>query len=175
MIIAGVGVGGTAWVTATLTANVMKFKPKMILGYPGAVTANMAIARGEGEARALGLDSPGQMQSIHDGDLVPLWVYLDKRDPEFPNVPTVGELGYPELAVLASHRVVAAPPGVPKDRLKKLRKAFAETFEDPEVIGAFKKMKAKPLLAVGEKWTPMLNGLFGLMEKYSSLFEKAMP
>jgi len=175
VIISEVGVGGTAWVTATLTANVMKFKPKMILGYPGAPAANMAIVRGEGEARALGMDSPGQMRSIHEGDLVPLWVYLDKRDPEFPNVPTVGELGYPELAVLASHRVVAAPPGVPKDRLKKLREAFADTFNDPEVLRAFKKMKAKPLPVIGDRWTPMLNSLFGLMEKYSSVFVEAMP
>jgi tripartite-type tricarboxylate transporter receptor subunit TctC len=77
--------------------------------------------------------------------------------------------------VLASHRVVAAPPGVPKDRLRKLRKAFAETFNDPEVISAFKKMKAKPLPAIGDQWTPMLNSLFDLMEKYSNVFVEAMP
>ena len=106
VLLTGTGVGATGWITNLLTANVMKFKPRFILGYPGAPAANMGIVRGEGDARALGLDSPGQMRFIEDGDMRALWVYLDKRDHRYPNVPTVGELGFPQLSVLASHRVV---------------------------------------------------------------------
>ncbi|MFQ5852432.1 MAG: Bug family tripartite tricarboxylate transporter substrate binding protein [Candidatus Binatia bacterium] len=175
VLVADVGVGGTAWVTAVLTANVMNFKPKFILGYRGAPAANMGIVRGEGEARALGLDSPGQMRFIREGDLIPLWVYLEKRDPEFPNVPTVGELGYPELTMLASNRVVAAPPGVPKDRLEVLRKAFAEAIKNPEVLKSFEKMKAKPSPVIGEEWVSMLKNMFNLMEKHSNVFVEALP
>ena len=33
------------------------------------------------------------------------------------------------------------PPGVPKDRVEILRKAFKETFEDPEFLAEAKKTK----------------------------------
>ena len=59
------GYGTTGWTNAALTAATMKFKSKFIMGYGGAPASNMAIVRGEGHARALGLDSPGQMAYIN--------------------------------------------------------------------------------------------------------------
>lgn len=175
ILIADVGVGATSWVTAVLTAHILNFKAKFILGYPSAPAATMATVKGEGEARALGMDAAGQMQFVHAGKMIPLWVYLDQRDPEFPNVPTVGELGHPELAVLASHRVVAAPPGMPVDRLETLRQAFSDATRDPEVEKAFQKMGAKMTPVIGKQWESILAQLFDLMERYSSLFREAMP
>ena len=174
ILITGTGVGGTAWVTEALRARVMGFKEKFILGYPGAPASNMAITRGEGHGRALGLDSPGQMAFVKDGSMRPLWVYLDKRSPEYPDVPTVGELGFPSLKVLAAHRVVAAPPGVPKDRLAKLQKAFVAATEDPEVRQNFKKMKAEMEPIVGEAWDKELAEFFDLIQKNSEVFKHAL-
>lgn len=170
VLVTGTGVGATGWVTNFLSANVMKFNAKYILGYPGAVAANMGVVRGEGHGRALGLDSPGQMRFVEDGDMRPLWVYLDQRDPRYPDVPTVGELGYPQLSVLASHRVVTAPPGVPKDRLAILQRAFDTALKDPEVLDRFKKMKAKVEPVVGQEWVTMLNGFYDLIEEYGDEF-----
>ena len=133
-----------------------------------------AIIRGEGHGRPLGLDSPGQMAFVHDGSMRATWVYLDKRDPDFPDVPTVGELGYPGLSVLASHRVVAAPPGMPKDRLAILQKAFEAATKDPDVLLRFKKMKAQIDPVVGEDWTNMLNNFYGLIEDNGDVFKKAL-
>ncbi|MDE0034550.1 MAG: tripartite tricarboxylate transporter substrate binding protein [Deltaproteobacteria bacterium] len=174
VLVTGSGVGGTEWVTSTLTGRVMKFNIKQILGFPSAPAANMAIVRGEGHARGLGLDSPGQMAFVHDGTMRPMWVYLDKRDPDFPNVPTVGELGYPGLSVLASHRVVAAPPGMPKDRLALLQKAFDAATRDPEVLERFKKMKARIEPVVGEDWNNMLGDFYGLIQEHGDVFKAAL-
>lgn len=174
VLIADVGVGGTAWVTETLTASTMGFTPKFILGYGGAPAANMGIVRGEGEARALGLDSPGQMRFIHDGQMRPLWVYLPERDPRYPDVPTVKELGYNVLTPLASHRVVAGPPGVPSDRFAVLQKAFIRAMRDPETLQAFEKMRAKTSLVTGPDWNKMLDSLFTLMQQNRTVFEKFM-
>ena len=173
-LLTGTGVGGTAWVTAALTASVLKFNHKFILGYRSAPEANMGIVRGEGHARGLGLDSPGQMQFVHDGHLRPLWVYLEKRSPAFPDVPTIGELGHPELTVLASHRVVTAPPGMPKDRLEILQKAFDAATKDPDVLDRFAKMKAKIEPVVGKDWEDMLNGFYGLIEDNGEVFKKSL-
>ncbi len=174
VLLTGTGVGGTAWVTAALTASVLKFNHRFILGYGSAPQANMGIVRGEGHARGLGLDSPGQMQFVHDGHLRPLWVYLEKRAPEFPDVPTIGELGHPELTVLASHRVVTAPPGMPKDRLEILQKAFDAATKDPDVLDRFAKMKAKIEPVVGKDWEKMLNGFYGLIEDNGEVFKKSL-
>lgn len=173
-LMTGTGVGATGWVTNFLTANAMGIKAKYILGYPGAPAANQGIVQGEGHGRALGLDSPGQMRFVEDGDMRPLWVYLDKRDPRYPNVPTVGELGHPELSVLASHRVVTAPPGMPKDRLAKLRKAFGASLKDPQVISRFKKMRARIEPVVGKDWDDMLHGFYGLIRRYEVPFQAAL-
>ena len=174
VLLTGTGVGGTAWVTAALTASVLKFNHRFILGYGSAPQANMGIVRGEGHARGLGLDSPGQMQFVHDGHLRPLWVYLEKRAPEFPDVPTIGELGHPELTVLASHRVVTAPPGMPKDRLEILQKAFDAATKDPDVLERFAKMKAKIEPVVGKDWENMLNGFYSLIEDNGETFKKSL-
>lgn len=64
------------------------------------------------------------------GDKVRTLVTLaDKR--VFPDVPTSGELGYPDVAAIATmQRVVLAPAGIPAERLEKLRKAFAQMSKD---------------------------------------------
>ena len=174
ILVTGTGVGGTAWVTEVLTAAVLKFNHRFILGYRSAPESNMGIVRGEGHGRALGLDSPGQMRFVHEGDLRPLWVYLEKRSPDFPDVPTVGELGHPELTVLAAHRVVTAPPGMPKDRLEILQKAFDAATKDPDVLARFAKMKARVEPVVGQDWVTMLNGFYDLIADNGDLFRKEL-
>ncbi len=168
------GYGTTGWVNSALTAATMKFKPKFIMGYAGAPASNMAIVRGEGHARALGLDSPGQMAFIKDGSMVPTWVYLEKRDPRYPDVPTVGELGFPQLSVLAANRVVAAPPKTPKDRMAVLIKAFRESIEDPETQAAFQSMRAKTAPVYGDDWLPVMETMFKLIQDNADVFKKAL-
>jgi len=166
------GVGGTAWVVDALTASTMAFNPKFILGYGGAPAANMGIVRGEGDGRALGMDSPGQMRFVHEGLMRPFWIYADKRDPDFPNVQTVREMGYPSLAALASHRVVAAPPGTPAARLAILQRAFIQAVKSADTQEAFKKMDAKTSLLTGPDWVPVMNDLFDLMRENQAGFTK---
>jgi len=174
VLIPNSGVGSTAWINAALTAATMKFNGRFISGYRGAPAATMGVVRGEGEARPLGLDSPGQMSFVKDGSLIPTWVYLKERDPDYPNVPTVGELGYAKLNVLAANRVVAAPPGTPDDRMAILIKAFKEAIEDPATQQAFKDMKAKTAPIYGKAWMPEMQTMFELIEDNKEVFKKAL-
>lgn len=60
------------------------------------------------------------------------------RIPEYPNVPTLGELGYfPEW--YGSARCIVAPAGTPKEAIEYYAKIFKETMEDPEYIAAAEK------------------------------------
>ncbi|MCY4489601.1 MAG: tripartite tricarboxylate transporter substrate binding protein [Deltaproteobacteria bacterium] len=174
VLIPNSGVGSTAWVNAVLTSATMKFKSRLISGYGGAPAATLGVVKGEGHARPLGLDSPGQMAYVKDGSLVPTWVYLKKRDPNYPDVPTVGEIGFPQLSVLAANRVVAAPPKMPKDRMAVLIKAFRAALEDPETEKAFKSMKAKTAPIYGDKWLPEMETMFELIQANAEIFKKAL-
>jgi tripartite-type tricarboxylate transporter receptor subunit TctC len=69
------------------------------------------------------------------GKLVPLAVVGDKRlegDPEFGNVPSMTELGYPTVTSTMD-RIFMAPAGMPPDRLNKLRSAFDQLVEQQAV------------------------------------------
>ena len=79
------------------------------------------------------------------GKLVPLALAGDnplKDDPEFKDVKTMSQLGYPGVD-FTMDRIFMAPAGIPADRLEKLRKAFDELNKKPK-FHAF-------LKSIGEK------------------------
>ncbi len=65
-----------------------------------------------------------------------------KDDPDFKDVKTMAQLGYPGVD-FTMDRIFMAPAGIPADRLEKLRKAFDELNKKP----AFKAF----LASIGEK------------------------
>jgi tripartite-type tricarboxylate transporter receptor subunit TctC len=69
---------------------------------------------------------------IDAGKLIPLAVAAEKRLTSLPNVPTLGELGFPEV-LMASWSSFAAPAGTPQPIIDKLAKATLETLADPNV------------------------------------------
>ena len=73
------------------------------------------------------------------------------RHPELSDVPNLLELAKTEdqrqfagVVGRNAHEILRAfslPPGTPKDRVELLRKAFADTFKDPELLAEAKKAK----------------------------------
>ena len=61
-----------------------------------------------------------------------LAVALDKRHPEFPDVPTFKELGY--KWVDGAYRGVAVPKSTPRDTQKKVSDMMAALNKDPQVL-----------------------------------------
>jgi tripartite-type tricarboxylate transporter receptor subunit TctC len=80
---------------------------------------------------------------LKDGSIRPVYLSALSRHPDFPALPTIGELGRDGeakqiLDLFASSSAVghtlAAPPGVPQDRIAVLRKAMAAAVSDPELL-----------------------------------------
>jgi tripartite-type tricarboxylate transporter receptor subunit TctC len=67
------------------------------------------------------------------GGLRGLAISTLKRDPDFPNIPTTAELGYPEVN-LNVWLALYAPAGVPKQVVDVLVPAVEKAFKDPEVV-----------------------------------------
>ena len=65
-----------------------------------------------------------------------------KDDPDFKDVKTMTELGYPKVD-FTMDRIFMAPAGVPADRLAKLRKAFDELAKKPETLHASSRASAR--------------------------------
>ncbi|MEE9613125.1 MAG: tripartite tricarboxylate transporter substrate-binding protein [Desulfatiglandales bacterium] len=136
---------------------------KWVLGYPGAAQQVMAMERGENDLIQTTADSFAAMPHLLEiGNI--LVTATRKRDPRFPQVPTVFEVArrnppnpkyWPlvELLVDMSEwgRPFVAPPDIPKDRLAVLREAFAKTFKDPEMLGEAKKLRLFVNPVLGEK------------------------
>jgi tripartite-type tricarboxylate transporter receptor subunit TctC len=127
-------------------------KFKVISGYTGTGQTFLALDRGEVEWAATSMDA---MRALHwdkikSGGLVPIVAQANKRLKEFPDVPTLRELGKNEVesaflnifSVTAEvGRSLATPPGVPKDRLAALREAFQKMLDDPAFKGEIAKLR----------------------------------
>jgi tripartite-type tricarboxylate transporter receptor subunit TctC len=89
------------------------------------------------------------------GDKVRTLVTLADK-PAFPNVPTTGEVGFPDVANIATmQRVVLAPAGTPPERLAKLREAFAKLAQDKTYMTLLKKLGENNEYMDAEKYTQM--------------------
>ncbi len=80
---------------------------------------------------------------IRAGKLRPLAVGSVKRNPAFPDVPTVAET-LPGFASMTSSNVVA-PPKTPQAIIDKLSAAIAEGMKDPAVIKRFNDLSAEAI------------------------------
>jgi len=61
-----------------------------------------------------------------------LYVEDEKRHWLYPDVPTIAEAGFPNPNIIYDWRALAAPKGVPADRMKVLVEGFKKCFDDPE-------------------------------------------
>ena len=106
---------------------------------------------------------------IADGKLIPLAVSSEERLPEMPDVPTMKELGIPQL-VTATWYSISGPAGMPKNVVDKLNGAFNKALTDPRVkkIIANEALQTKAMTPAQitaymqseiEQWTPLAKKL----------------
>lgn len=92
-----------------------------------------AIIAGEGD---LLFDDAGEIEGyVKNGTLVPLAVAASSRLPQFPDVPTMRELGYDVIA--GSSVAIYGPPGLPADKVERLQEAMRQIKQDPALLKAF--------------------------------------
>jgi tripartite-type tricarboxylate transporter receptor subunit TctC len=95
-----------------------------------------------------------------------LAVTADKRVPELPDVPTVGELGMPDLEAYASF-VLYGPPGMPKPLVEKIAAKINEAYREPLSVERLRNgglypapmTTAETLKVIAEdkeKWVPVI-------------------
>ena len=112
----------------------VKFVP-----FAGVAPSMQAFLGGHVMATSGATDFAGYAAQAREGKGMRVLITMgDKRKPEFPNVPTLKELGYP-LVYQASY-IISGPKDMDKAIVEKLRDAFKTATHDPAYIKLVKEM-----------------------------------
>lgn len=107
--------------------------------FKGGAETNAAVLGGHTMLQA---DSTGWKPLVDSGQLKLLNIWTAARSKNWPDAPTLRELGYPY--VLDSPFGIAGPKGMDPAIVKKLHDAFKKAVEDPSVIETLKKYDMMP-------------------------------
>ncbi len=132
----------------------------VIPGYPGTPEILLDIERGALDGRAQGTGSllATKRDWLKTGYITPLATSRKTRDTRIPNVPSILELAPAGSQGLISAlsaaqnigRSIVLPPGVPADRVKELRDAFAAMTKDEQFLKEADKIGLEVGLIRGE-------------------------
>ena len=135
-----------------VTNALLGTKFKLVAGYRGGDSQNLALERGEVEARVAWSWSSvvaTKLNWVRDKKINILAQYAVEKHPDLPNVPLIVDLvsnaddrSILEVALLRQQmgRPYVAPPGIPSDRANALQTAFEKTFKDPKFLARAKKL-----------------------------------
>ena len=97
-----------------------------------------------GQVTAITDNLPSALPNIQSGKLRALAVLSEKHSPSLPDVPTYGELGFPQMGGGGWFGVVA-PAGTPPEVVAKLNTAFHKAMKHPEFIKQMEASGATPI------------------------------
>lgn len=147
VVVGATGAGSATVVGPTLYNSLLGTRFKIIQGYSGSGQINLAMQRGELDGHANSTWTSMQTMlhdELRDHKVNVLIQTGLRKETELPDVPLLSDLvrGDPRKEAIAQFlslagsiaRPLAAPPGVPDDRVAVLRRAFDATMKDPEFL-----------------------------------------
>ena len=188
IIIAASAEGGSTADYALLTNDVLGTKFKIVRGYKGTREMLLAVERGEADGLCGYAYSSLKTQKPEwaDGTQVNIVVQFGiDGDPELDKmkVPSIftftkNEADKQVFELLVGQqefgRPFVMPPGVPADKLKAMREAFAKVFQDPEFIEEGKKQKLDIGYGSGEEVQKLVERLYATPKPVVERMIKAM-
>jgi len=153
VILGATGFGAQSYSFPIIYNRVLSTKFKVIPGYPGTPERVLAMERGELDGSCgITTTSFGSVlfQKAKEGKVIMIAQAALQKDPRYPEVPNLLEFAKTPadrraleftFAPLQLGRPIAAPPGIPLDRIALLRRAFDETLKDPEFLADAEKLK----------------------------------
>ncbi len=155
---AATGRSGAGYFLPKLLEEAFGVKVHMVVGYGGGGEMNLAMEKGEVQCRA------GTVSAYVGREPTRTWIKTGfvralvqsgtKRYSKLPDLPTIYELMESHKTPDATRRVAKillgsgdlgrpffAPPGVPEERVKILRDAFAKTMKDEALLAEVEKKK----------------------------------
>lgn len=94
----------------------------------------------------------GVQQFITNKTLKPLAVTSAQRIPQYPDVPTMAESGFPGFEAVAWGGIIA-PAGTPKPIIAKMNAAIAQALKNPDVVKVNETMSLRVIPSTPEQFT----------------------
>lgn len=118
----------------------------------------------------LAIGWPTSITSLQQGNKIKvLAAFTEERSKFFPDIPTFGEKGYPEVGrIRKSFYGIAGPKGMPKEVSDKLRWAFEKTFQDKEARANLEKLLVIPKYRSGEELEKLV---YSIEKQYRKLYK----
>jgi tripartite-type tricarboxylate transporter receptor subunit TctC len=150
VVVAGTGPTSSSTVMPRLMNELIGTKFKVVPGFQGPTSAQLALERGEVEAIVKPWSSikVGSADWLRDKKITLIVQYTHERHRELKDVPAIVDLAHndEQRAILALYSggaplgtALLAPPGLPAGTVAALRKAFEETMRDPALLAEVKK------------------------------------
>jgi len=108
--------------------------PVVHVPYKGAVMAKDAVIRGE--AQLMDEVTSPLIGALRAGQLVPLFMTGERRDPAFPDIPTAAEAGLPEMTIQGFFGLLA-PAGTSPEIVARLNAAMRAALTSEPVARTF--------------------------------------
>jgi tripartite-type tricarboxylate transporter receptor subunit TctC len=169
LVTGATGVGSGTYIYTNAMNVILGTKFKMVLGYKDSPAVNLAMERGEVQARG-GMTLTGLKQErpdfIAEKKVIMLVQTGAQRETEYPDIPLMHELGRDDeerqiLQLISSPAALGRPfflpPEVPAERVEALRKAFAATMRDPDYIAEGNKVRLDMNPLSAERVTQLVN------------------
>jgi tripartite-type tricarboxylate transporter receptor subunit TctC len=129
LVVGNAGTGGAHHLSAELFEDAAGIEV-LHVPYKGGGPAATALL--SGEIDLMFEQTYAALPSIQAGKIRALAVTSDKRLPSLPDVPTMAELGYPQVTV-SNWLGVIAPKGTPPEVVKKINDAFNKALALPDM------------------------------------------
>jgi len=186
LIVGGTGTGGNASFYPKVLNEVLKTRFKIVPGYPGSAQVLLSMERGEVEGFCsmgfvtLEYTRPDWVRDNKVNQLVQLGITKNKAHMDVPlaldlakteaDKQAIEFVGSPNLFA----RPFAAPPGLPPERVQALRRAFNETFDDPEYLAEATKRSMQVVLVRGEEIDAVLKRIYSMPKSVISRVQAAI-
>jgi tripartite-type tricarboxylate transporter receptor subunit TctC len=136
------GPGSNEYISAAVLAEAYDIPHEIITGFVGSGEARTAVVAGNADVHILPFDS--QLSAVESGDVQPVVVVAEEQEELLPDTPPITEfepataegqeLVQSLITLGETGRGVAAPPGLPEDRLAALRAGFTCALENDELL-----------------------------------------
>jgi len=182
----GVGPGGGASDNARVLQAALGLPIKVIDGYKGTADIRLAAESGELAGACFAWESfkTTWRKGLESGDFSVIVQAMPKKHPELPNVPLANDYVKTEEGWrLIKHgiydtAIITLPyflsPGTPKSRVQLLRRAFADTLKDPELLAEAKKASLDIHYVSGEETEGVVQGLFKIEPSFIAKMKQVL-
>ena len=173
LVVGSTGAGDDTYQYPALLNHMFGAKFKIVSGYPGGNDINLAMERGEVQGRcSIPWSTVKAVRRvwIDENKISLLLQYSLGKHADLPSVPLVMDFAKTDeqraiLKLIFGRQVMgrpfAAPPGVPKDRVDALRKAFMETMADSEFLAEAEKAKLEITPVSGDNIERLVLEVYG--------------